>query len=195
MSNALALEQFKKFIQELQNNGYHLGMEPEFTVIETLVIKDGREKVIFFRENLDRFWEKQRGLMVLEKLRNKAEEQKLAMVAQGLDQLLNEIGQLFTGQFLYYPPERFSFLPHTTMLQTMAQIFNEYDTDKLFRYIDQHLEEFDGHFYVILGATMRNARSTGADFEIEFFEHLGRVIAQKRLEAKLPCSFAYLYGV
>jgi hypothetical protein len=195
MSYSEALLQFKRFMQSLRGDGSDLGLEPEFSVIEALVLKEGEEKVMFFRENLDRFWESQRGLKVLAKLSDKAAEQQLPLVVQGLEQLRTEINNLFTGQFLYYAPERFTVLPHSAMIRTMSKMANENEPDKVFEYIDQNIEAFEGHFFVILASSMRNARSSGENYTVEFLTMLGSVVARRRLEAKLPCSFAYLYGV
>lgn len=194
MDYSQEIEQFKKFMKELRNSGYNLGLEPHFSVIESFVLKEGNEKAIYLRENLDRFWEKGRGIKVLEKLRDKAAEQGFQLVSRGLEQFRIEIDELFKGQFLYYPPERFTVLPHSAMLQTIGQMANENNVDKIIQYINEHLEDFDGHFFVILGGTMRNAQSMGSDYTVEFFTMLGRLVAQKRLKAGLPCSFASLYG-
>jgi hypothetical protein len=194
MSYSEALLQFKKFMQGLRGDGSNLGLEPEFSVIESLILKEGEEKITFFRENLDRFWES-RGLKVLAKLRDKAAAQQLPLIVNGLEQLTTEINRLFTGQFLYYAPERFTVLPHSAMIRTMSQMANENEPDKVFEYIDQNLEAFEGHFFVILANSMRNARSSGENYTVEFLTMLGSVVARRRLEAKLPCSFAYLYGV
>ena len=195
MNYAQALKQFKEFMAMQRAKVYDLGLEPEFSVIETFVLKEGIDKLIFLRENLDRFWNQQRGLTILEQLRDKAKEQRMPLVAEGLDQFREEIHQLFLGQFLYYSPEKFTELPHTVMLQKLCQMMNEYDTDKILKYIDQELSEFDGHFFIILGISMRNARSQGASDTVKFFEVIGRTVAQKRLQAGFPCSFAYLFGV
>ena len=48
MSYSEALLQFKRFMQGLRDNGSNLGLEPEFSVIESLVLKEGEERRLFF---------------------------------------------------------------------------------------------------------------------------------------------------
>ena len=111
-------------------------------------LRRGRREDCFF-SGPDRFWESQRGLKVLAKLGDKAAEQQLPLVVQGLEQLRTEINKLFAGQFLYYAPERFSVLPQSTMIRKVCQLANDNETEKIFEYIDQNLEAFDGHFFII----------------------------------------------
>lgn len=196
MDYAKALQQFKNFMQDVRREKGNIGLEPEFTVIETFVLKEGPEKMVFFRENLDRFFSGMgRGLEVLEKLGQKAAQKKLDMVVQGLSEMGAEINNLFSGQFLYYPSDKFAYLPQSEMLRKMSEIMNKGDTDALERYVVANLSELEGHFFLILGASSRNARAAGEEFTVQFYNVLGAFVARKRLEAGLPCSFARYYGV
>lgn len=191
MTDAGRIDEFRQFMAELRHAGGHLGLEPECTAIESFVTAEGEAKLVFLRENIDRFFFG-RGMKVLERLEAKAAELGRQSTAEGLSQLRAEISRMFEGQFLFY--ESGQFLPQSAMLREMLSLVNEGRADDILASIDRDLEHLEGHFFMILSEAMRNAHARGEEPTRQLLIMIGRVAAQHRLARKLPCSFAFLYG-
>jgi hypothetical protein len=185
---------FRAFIGELRASGAQLGLDPELSAIEAIVDAQGPAKLISLRENIDRFFFG-RGFSVIERLQARATEKGYTQIAAGLGQIKSDISSLFKGQFADYGN---AMLPQSDMLRQMLGLFNDGKADDILAAIRKNLQHLDGHFFMILGEAMRNARSrrtTEGDFSVQVMTMIGRVVAEERQKASLPCSFGFLYRV
>jgi hypothetical protein len=176
----------------LREKGFHLGLDPEFSAIQKLAMAPPDQRWPTLRENIDQFfWA--RGFPVLEKIRRKAAEEKNSQVEQVLASMNSVINQFLAGQFVVVPEGR--QLPQPAMLREMLRLINTYDSDALIAYVDQNIQYLDGHFFMSISESLRNVRGRGHEPTTKMLIMLGRLVAQKRLERGLPCSFAPLFAV
>jgi hypothetical protein len=85
------------------------------------------------------------------------------------------------------------------MLREMLRLVNETDADTVIAYVEKNIEYLDGNFFMSISESLRNIRGRApdpnVDITVEVLIGLGRLVAEKRLERRLPCSFHALYGV
>lgn len=180
------------FFTGLREKGFHLGLDPEFSEVQKLAMAPPAERWATLRENIDQFfWA--RGFPVLEKLRQKAAEARNPQIEQVLSSMGSVIGQFLTGQFT--PVPKGQQLPQPGMLREMLRLINTYDADALIAYVEQNIQYLDGHFFMSLSESLRNARGRGHEPTIEALITLGELVAQKRVAHGMPCSFRVLFGV
>jgi len=185
------------FFAGLRKKGFHLGLDPEFSAIQTLALAPPQQRLATLREYIDLFYWG-RGFPVLEKLLNKAKEQNDVAAGQIFGSMGNAISQMLAGQFAKYPPNQ--QIPQSAILREMLRLFNEGGTEALEACIDQNLPVLDGHLFMLLAESLRTARQRGAQQpspEIELTTQvlflIGALVSRKRPEHGLPCSFGALY--
>ena len=192
MSPFVSPEHMSSFFAGLREKDFHLGLDPEFTAIQILALAPPDQRWPALRENIDRFfWG--RGFPVLERLLNKAAEIKDTGAAQVLGSMGQVISEFLRGQFIAVPDG--VNLPQPAMLREMLRLFNTYDSDAILTYIDQNLAALDGHFFMSLSESQRNARGRGEQPTYQVLVMLGKFVAEKRKAKGMPCTFAVLYGV
>jgi hypothetical protein len=192
---ATTLEEVRQFFAELRRTGAHLGLDPEFSALESILTATGVEHALILRENLDRFFFG-RAFTVLDRIKAKATSAGKTGIVEGVDRFRTAIDQLFAGQFVSYDNPQ-GFLPQSEMLREMLRLINENQPDQIFARIDTNIQHLEGHFFMILSEAMRNARSRGDSPQIQFtlqaLVMIGRVVANARLKHNLPCNFAALW--
>jgi hypothetical protein len=196
MSASAQADYLAPFFAGLRAKGFHLGLDPEFSAIQKLATAPLEKRGDTLRENIDQFvWA--RGFPVLEKIQQKAAEQGNAQVAQMLGSMREVINGLLKGQFMVTPEDR--LLPQPQMLREMLRLVNETDADTVIAYVEKNIEYLDGNFFMSISESLRNIRGRApdpnVDITVEVLIGLGRLVAEKRLERRLPCSFHALYGV
>jgi len=196
MSASAQADYLAPFFAELRAKGFHLGLDPEFSTIQKLATAPLEQRGVTLRENIDQFaWA--RGFPVLEKLQQQAAEQKNLQVAQTLGSMRDVINELLKGQFMVTPEGQ--LLPQPQMLREMLRLVNDSDADTVIAYVEKNIEYLDGNFFMSISESLRNARgrapSPSLEMTVEVLIGLGRLVAEKRLERGLPCSFHALYGV
>jgi hypothetical protein len=196
MSASAQADYLAPFFAELRAKGFHLGLDPELSTIQKLATAPLDQRGVTLRENIDQFaWA--RGFPVLEKLQQKAAEQKNLQVAQMLGSMRDVINELLKGQFMVTPEGR--LLPQPQMLREMLRLVNDTDADTVIAYVEKNIEYLDGNFFMSISESLRNVRgrapSPSLEMTVEVLIGLGRLVAEKRLERGLPCSFHALYGV
>jgi hypothetical protein len=178
------------FFDDLRRKKLHLGMEPEFSTVEQLVLAKPEDRRLIFRETMDRFFFG-RGMSVLGSLREQAAKAGNQSMVGHLDGLGNAIQELFKGQFNSYGAVT---LPQSQMINQMLRLTNDNRADDVLEFMDQNIQHLDGHFFVILSESIRTARSKGSDLTANLLIMMGRLAAGKRLEKHLPCSFAPIFA-
>jgi len=196
---ATTLDEVRQFFAELRHAGGHLGLDPEFSMLESVLTLTGREHALLLRENLDRFFFG-RAFSVLDRIQAKATAADRPSIAEGLDGFRTAINQLFAGQFLAYESSG-QFLPQSEILREMLRLFNESNADDIYPNISAKIEEniphLEGHFFMILSESMRNVHARGDSPQLEYTYRalvlIGREVANARLKRNLPCNFAALW--
>jgi hypothetical protein len=185
------IEDFRVFIAHCRRANPDLALKPEVSLVEQLVTLEGKPKFQCLRESLDRFGIFGKGLEVVDELCNEAKALGYPSVATGLYELETQLRELFLGQFNYYPAG--VTYPQSDILRSLVHAMCDGDFPKVKALIDQHIMDLDGHFFLILGETMRIARSKGSSVTVDGLLLLGGEVARARRKGALPCSFAYLY--
>src|SRR5260370_5180600 len=167
-------------------------LEPEASLVEQFVLLEGERKFQVLRENLDRFGKFGNGLKVIDELCREAKVLGCPSVVAGLYELGTQLRELFLDQFNDYPGG--ITYPQSEILRALlSSMISEGDIEKFNAQIAQHIMDLDGHFFLILGETMRIVRSKENPMLVEALFRLGGQVARARLKAELPCAFADLY--
>ena len=187
MSPSSQPELLEPFFVALREKGFHLGLDPEFSAIQKLALAPPEQQFPTLREHIDQFfWA--RGFPVLEKLQQKAAEEKNLQAERVLGSMHSVIHDLLRGQFVLVPDNQ--QLPQPGMLREMLRLFNTYDADAVIAYIDKNIEFLDGHFFMSLSESLRNARGRdqgpAIQATIQVLTMLGKMVAQKESSAGCP---------
>ena len=190
-SKVNVLRDIKQFFNDLRHNQAHLGLDPEFSALEAIFTSEGYEHYAMLRENLDRFFFG-RGFSVLDRLRENAKKMDKSDILEGMDKFKEGINQLFANQFNVYDNNP-QFLPQSEMIREMLKLTNDNRADDIIAFIEKNIDHMDGHFYMILSESLRNARMRNEVPTWQVLVMLGRVAAETRLKNNLPCNFASLW--
>jgi hypothetical protein len=183
------VEIMRTFFSGLRQKGFHLGLDPEFSGLEKLAIAQPEEQYTTLREHLDQFYWG-RGFEVLRRVQQKAVQAGEVDIAKLLGLMDEFVHKVFEGQFLMYA--KGETVPQPEMLREILRLFNE-DPQKMEVYVDQHLEELDGHFFMAISESLRHSRTRGYEGNLALLPLLGMLVATSRIERGLPCNFAKLF--
>lgn len=187
------------FFAGLRQKGFHLGLDPEFSAIQTLALAPPGQRFATLREYIDLFYWG-RGFPVLQKVLAKAKEANDPDAEQLFGSMGNAISQMLAQQFMVVPPNQ--QIPQSAILREMLRLFNEGGTDALVASVDKNLPLLDGHLFMLLAESLRAIRSRKAqqpspelDVTAQVLCLIGAMVVSKRHESGLPCSFGALYDL
>ena len=193
------LQPLDPFFAGLRQKGFHLGLDPEFSAIQTLALAPPGQRFATLREYIDLFYWG-RGFPVLQKVLAMAKEANDPDAEQLLGSMGNAISQMLAQQFMVVPPNQ--QIPQSAILREMLRLFNEGGTDALVACVDKNLPVLDGHLFMLLAESLRTIRSRNAqqpspelDVTAKVLCLIGAMVVSKRLENGLPCSFGALYDL
>jgi len=180
------------FFARLRESGFQLGLDPEFGIVERLVLCHPEERPAILRECIDQFYWA-RGFSTFSEIQQAAARENSDSVVQALTSVRAWIDSFFKQQFIKM--EIGQVMPQAELLKEVVRLFNEYDSGGVSKIIHENLELFDGHFFMLLSESLRKARASGHAPSLVVLNFLGKSVAQARLAQGLPCAFGALYGL
>ena len=183
-------EQTLLFFAKLRERTFHLGLDPEFSGVERLATAEQQRRLPALREHLDQFYTA-RGFEVIQTLAKQARAEGYGDVSELLEQVATFVNNLFQGQFRTYPT--YEEPSQRDLLKVMLRMVETGESNGLNEFINKHLFDMDGHFFVEVSETLRYARQSRNVPVSDVIELIARMVCWNRIHHQLPCSFAALY--